>query len=119
MIWMVGIGAGIGSIARLYLLEVAPKIFGQGRNWMVMLINLLAALLMGFLFGLHLNQASSLFWMTGILGGFSTFSAPIVELADGLLEQSQRMGVLLKTGLAFIGGIPILVLGYWLAQILV
>lgn len=114
---LAGLGAVIGSMGRFSLLEIAPKVFGTASDWMVMVINLTAAFLIGILFGMHLPVLQNTFWATGIMGGYSTFSTPIVELANGLPNQSERTRVLLKTVLAFAGGVPVLLVGFWLGSL--
>ncbi|MDR3241154.1 MAG: CrcB family protein [Lactobacillaceae bacterium] len=118
IILMAGFGAIFGSILRFALLNLAPRVFGAASAWMVMVINLSAALLIGITFGLHLSELTNTFCATGILGGYSTFSAPIVELADSLSDPSQRWRAFWKTILAFIGGIPVLLIGMWLASVM-
>jgi CrcB protein len=83
-----------------------------------MVINLSAALLIGLAYGCHLETSANIFWATGILGGYSTFSAPVVELANAMSTPSDRPFVLVKTAIAFIGGIPVLLLGAWLGSLL-
>lgn len=116
-ILIAGMGAVIGSWARFGLLELAPKIFGKASSWMVMVINLSAALLMGITYSLSLTLPWHTFVASGIIGGYSTFSSPIVTLADGITVAGERRFVIFKTLLTFIGGIPVLLLGMWLGQL--
>ncbi|MGN1294211.1 fluoride efflux transporter FluC [Weissella soli] len=113
---MAGGGAFFGSIGRYALLQWAPKWFGKASKWMVMVINLSAAFLIGLAYGLKLGDVASAFWMAGILGGYSTFSAPIIELVDALQAPSELPLVVGKTVLAFAGGLPVLMAGIWVAQ---
>ena len=101
-----GLGAIFGSMARFSLLELAPKVFGKASAWMVMVINLSAALLIGFAYGMQLPVMQNTFWATGILGGYSTFSTPIVALANGLQNPGERVNIIGQTLLAFVWGVP-------------
>ncbi|TYC50158.1 camphor resistance protein CrcB [Weissella muntiaci] len=119
LILLAGFGAIFGSILRFLMLELANRWFADIAIWMVMIINLSASLLIGIAFGMHLQAGVNVFWATGILGGYSTFSAPIVELADALEknDRSQRNLVELKTIIAFVGGIGMLLLGVALTKL--
>lgn len=60
---LVGCGAGMGATARFAF----TQLLGAGA-WPVVIINVIGCLLMGRL-------RPGLFWGTGVLGGFTTFSA--------------------------------------------
>ncbi|QTH60871.1 fluoride efflux transporter family protein [Corynebacterium hindlerae] len=59
----VGCGAGIGAVARFALTQALGPVV-----WVTIAINVLGCFLMGRL-------RPGLFWGTGVLGGFTTFSA--------------------------------------------
>ncbi|MDR3189844.1 MAG: CrcB family protein [Lactobacillaceae bacterium] len=115
-ILIAGLGAMVGSWLRYGLLTIAPRVFGPAKSWMIMVINLSAALLIGITFGMHLSTLQNAFWAVGILGGYSTFSAPIVELADAFSHPGELPMVLTKILIAFIGGVPILLIGVWVGK---
>ena len=74
----VALGGAIGSAAR-YLTNVgAARLFGAGFPWGTIIVNVAGSFLMGLLVAL-LAQRDAMrlvpFLMTGILGGFTTFSA--------------------------------------------
>ncbi|MFL1695949.1 fluoride efflux transporter FluC [Weissella kandleri] len=112
-----GSGAALGSIARYWLLERLPEKFPKLQNWKVVILNLIAIFLMGYVTGLGLNSTWSSFIATGMIGGFSTYSTPIIELANSITaDHDQQLGpVLLKSVIMFIGGFPILWLAIYLA----
>lgn len=118
LILLAGFGAIFGSIFRFLLLELGERYFGEAASWMVMIINLSASFLIGIAFALHLQSSMNVFWATGILGGYSTFSAPIVELADAFErnERGDRTLIEIKTLVAFLGGLVMLFLGIIVAK---
>jgi fluoride exporter len=85
----VAIGGAIGSVLR-YLMVV-----GLGAPMATMVVNVLGSFAMGFLFILLVNRTSfSPLLMTGVLGGFTTFSAFSLD-ALRLWEGGQGLHALL------------------------
>lgn len=79
---LVFLGAGIGGALRHGVNLVSPRWFGLGFPAGTMLINILGSGLMGLIAGwlafktqTGWSQPVTLFLTTGILGGFTTFSA--------------------------------------------
>ncbi|HEX2449894.1 MAG TPA: fluoride efflux transporter CrcB [Gemmatimonadales bacterium] len=78
---MVGAGGFIGSIARYYLSGAVLHASGAARfPWGTLAVNTLGCLVIGILGGLaehfHLfSPATRLLLFTGVLGGFTTYSA--------------------------------------------
>ncbi len=74
----VAIGGAIGASAR-YLTNVgATRLIGHGFPWGTLIVNVLGSVLMGVLvvaLAKRGGTALAPFYMTGILGGFTTFSA--------------------------------------------
>ncbi len=75
----------------------------------VLFANLLGCMLVGALRGisesLHVfNETSSLFLFTGLLGGFTTFSAFSMETID-LLQRGQFAGATIYVGVSVVAGI--------------
>lgn len=74
-------GGGIGSVLRLGVYRLARLWLPAGFPWGTLAVNVLGGLLAGLLTGWLLSrsvgasEAPSLFLMTGVLGGFTTFSA--------------------------------------------
>jgi fluoride exporter len=74
----VALGGALGASAR-YLTNIgAARVFGAGFPWGTVIVNVAGSFLMGLLVAL-LAQRDAMrlvpFLMTGILGGFTTFSA--------------------------------------------
>ena len=79
---LAALGAVVGSLARLqisYLIQSPSELLFP---WATFLVNVIGALVIGFVACLPKimnNQARRHFVVTGILGGFTTFSAIAVE----------------------------------------
>jgi CrcB protein len=78
----VAVGGAIGSVARFWLTGVMTALTGPRFPWGTLLINVLGSLVIGLVAGLTLTPARMgihpdirIFLMTGICGGFTTFSA--------------------------------------------
>jgi CrcB protein len=77
---IVFIGAGIGGALRHGVNVAAVKLFGYGFPFGTLIVNVLGSFLIGLLAGYFafrpgIPQDVRLFLTTGILGGFTTFSA--------------------------------------------
>lgn len=77
---IVFLGAGIGGALRHAVNVAAVRLFGYGFPFGTIIVNVLGSFLMGLLAGCFayrtgLSQHVRLFLTTGILGGFTTFSA--------------------------------------------
>jgi CrcB protein len=77
-LFQVALGGAIGSSARYLTNVAAMRLIGPGFPWGTITVNILGSFLMGALVvALAHKDATRLapFLMTGILGGFTTFSA--------------------------------------------
>ena len=93
---IVFLGAGIGGAGRHGVNVLAAKLFGTHFPAGTLIINVFGCLLMGliagvFAFKVSLPQEARLFLTTGILGGFTTFSAFSLDAA--LLWERGEMGL--------------------------
>lgn len=83
---LVALGGGIGAAARYGVNVGSTKFLGGGFPWHTLIVNVLGCFIMGVLteaIALRLNVTNDmrLFLMTGILGGFTTFSAFALDFA--------------------------------------
>ncbi len=108
----------MGSILRyscsLYLAQSLSHLV----TYPTALINLVGSLLMGILIAVgqvRLGQHVSLFLMTGILGGFTTYSAFSAETFH-LLREEFYLSALSYVALTLIGGLVALSVGYFSAR---
>ena len=79
-------GAGIGGALRHGVNVASARLFGYGFPYGTLIVNVLGSFLMGVLAGYFLlrtgaPQSVRLFLTTGILGGFTTFSAFSLDAA--------------------------------------
>ena len=92
------LGGGIGAGAR-YLVNVgAARCLGAGFPWSTIIFNIAGCFAMGVLAEVMANRfpdaaAARVFLMTGILGGFTTFSAFSLDTA-ALIGQERRTAAL-------------------------
>ncbi len=85
VLW-VALGGGIGAAARHGVNVWSGRVLGTEFPWHTLIVNLLGCFLMGLLIGLmalklNLSQEARAFLATGILGGFTTFSAFSLDVA--------------------------------------
>jgi CrcB protein len=89
----VALGGAIGSVGRFWLAGAMTALTGPRFPWGTLLINVLGSLVIGLVAGITLTPARvamhpdiRIFLMTGICGGFTTFSAfslQTLELLQG------------------------------------
>lgn len=93
---LVGLGGGLGSIARYLCQRWVVLSYPSHFPWGTLLVNITGCLLIGIFWGLTFrsftaNEHWKLFLMTGICGGFTTFSAFTLE--GMALWNGQRTGL--------------------------
>ena len=91
-VFWVALGGAVGSAGR-YAISLIP--LKGGFPTLTLATNVLGALLIGFIVGLAIDRESltpnaTLFWKTGVCGGFTTFSTFSLE-AFGLLENKSYL----------------------------
>jgi CrcB protein len=98
---MIGSGSFIGGILRYLLSQYIQVRNSSLFPWGTLAVNIMGCLLIGVVFGLaekgNMTQTLKLFLTTGILGGFTTFSAFSVETFT-LLRSGQQV-----VAIAYIG----------------
>ena len=85
---LVFIGGGIGSAARHGVNILCARLFGLNFPWGTFAVNLIGSFAIGWLAayfafraGADWTQSARLFLITGILGGFTTFSSFSLDFA--------------------------------------
>ena len=112
----VGMGGALGAIGR-WGLSLLP--FRGEFPLLTLVTNLLGAVLIGFIAGWagrgRLSPGWTLFWKTGVCGGFTTFSTFSVETA-GLLQSGKTGLAMLYTALSLLLGVTVVLLGQRLVR---
>lgn len=90
------VGSGIGGVLRWQAGAAALRWFGPSFPWGTLAVNISGSTVMGFLAALFLSRAGAaewqtarLFLLTGVLGGYTTFSAFSLETI-ALWEQGKH-----------------------------
>jgi CrcB protein len=83
---LVFIGGGLGSTLRYFVNVVIPRLLGADFPYHTFIINITGSTVMGLIAGYFAfrgdaSQSWRLFLMTGILGGYTTFSAYSLDAA--------------------------------------
>jgi CrcB protein len=116
----VALGGAFGCCARLGINQIVHERFGQAFPLATLIINVSGCLAMGFLFFYTLEQISlspvmRLAIITGVLGGFTTFSAFGIETL--LLVQDNKLNqAVLYVTLSVVLGLAAVFTGAWLAR---
>lgn len=116
-ILFIATGAALGALAR-WQLGIWLNSLSQAVGFGTLLANWLGCLLIGIALGLHLQDSAKLFFITGFLGSFTTFSTFSAEVVQALAAQKWLAAVGLIS-LHLLGGIAATVLGFWLAGYIV
>ncbi|MGB5945903.1 fluoride efflux transporter FluC [Paenisporosarcina sp.] len=108
----VAIGGFFGAISRY---AISLKIQGMTG---ILLVNCLGSLLMGL--SLHIAIQTNwiaIFWITGFLGAFTTFSTFAVQFVESWskAEQSKAISYAMLT---LIGGFIFVTIGWWIGNFL-
>ena len=78
---LIFLGGGLGSVLRFAIYQLARWWLPPGFPWGTLAVNVMGGLAAGSVAGWLLARSAggadsmSLFWVTGLLGGFTTFSA--------------------------------------------
>jgi fluoride exporter len=111
----VAVGGAIGSVARFWLTGAMAALTGPRFPWGTLLINVLGSFVIGLVAGLTLTSDRvgmhpdiRIFLMTGVCGGFTTFSAFSLQT----LELLQGGDVVPALGYA-VGSVVFCVIGTW------
>jgi CrcB protein len=118
-LFLVAVGGAIGSGIRHLTNIGALRLVGPNYPWGTMAINIVGSFAMGLFIATMMRRGGSnevrLFVATGILGGFTTFSAFSLDFATlwGRGATSPAVGYALAS---VIGAILALFVGLWLAR---
>jgi len=103
---LVAIGGALGSMLRHWLsvtfhefdIDLFPfELMPSNFPWATLGINVSGSLLIGFIANLpveYISRDARLFFMTGVLGGYTTFSSFSLQQLDMFMEGDLGLGVL-------------------------
>ena len=116
---LVVVGGGIGAGIRHLTNIGALRLVGPNFPWGTMAINIVGSFAMGLFIAMLMRRGGSnelrMFVATGILGGFTTFSAFSLDFAT-LWERGATLPAFGYALASVIGAIIALFLGLWLAR---
>jgi len=107
MNWLaVALGGSIGALARFGAFQVWKRFIPSiPMFWATLMVNVIGCLLIGYLFAYVTAKSTSesfkLFWMVGVLGGFTTFSAFGLDI----FQMMQSKGWMFTSGYFLLHGI--------------
>lgn len=107
-ILLVGLGGGLGSIARYVCQRWFSMQYMHSFPWGTFAVNIAGCFLIGLFWGISFktfdsNESWKLFLMTGICGGFTTFSAFTLEGIGLMREQKMLLFFLYAAGSVVVG----------------
>ncbi len=107
-------GGALGAGARYLVYQHVTRLWGAAFPWATMIINIVGSLLIGVLVAILLERLPDttglrVFLITGILGGFTTFSAFSFEVVE-LIERAEITYALLYLA----GSVVLSVAACWL-----
>jgi len=119
LVLLVALGGAIGSALRYLVSLAAAWLFGVGFPWGTLAVNIAGSLAMGLVIGLaaskfQLTNELRVFIATGVLGGFTTFSAFSLDFA--LLFERRDYGL---AGLYLAGSVGLSILALFAGLYLV
>jgi CrcB protein len=106
-------GGAVGAGARHLVGRATLGLFGPGFPWGTLTVNLVGGLLMGLLAGTLVRTGGSETWRlllgTGVLGGFTTFSAFSLDVVT--IAERGQLGVAALYVLASVAGAIVALVG--------
>ncbi len=119
---LVMLGGSIGALSRYGVSLLAVKLFGTRFPWGTLMVNLAGCFLIGLAFALAergsgvMNPSIRLFFVTGYLGGLTTFSTYALETTNAVSAQSSMVAVFNFAANNLLG-VALVLLGMWVVRI--
>jgi CrcB protein len=118
---LVMMGGGLGSLSRYGITLLSVKLFGFRFPWGTLIVNLTGCFLIGLSFALAersslMNPTVRLFFVTGFLGGLTTFSTYGYESFNAIYMGNQWIAI---GNVVFnnVAGLSLVYLGFRLGNI--
>ena len=117
---IVALGGSIGAIARYFVVILAQNTWGASFPYGTLIVNIVGCFLAGFFLTVLIGRFSAeqylrLFFFTGFLGAFTTFSSFAAESLF-LFEQGQWQKLLINIMVNNIGSLVMVLMGTILAR---
>lgn len=117
---LVALGGAIGAVLRHLAGLAAMRLLGTGFPWGTMFVNVAGSLAMGILIAVLAKRSGTpseirLFLATGVLGGFTTFSAFSLDVAV-LWERGEAASAFGYVVASVVVSIAALFAGLWLVR---
>ena len=122
MLIAIAVGGGVGALGRHFLSTAIVGLFGTAFPWGIFVVNILGGFLMGVIVELgalkfDYSLETRAFLTTGLLGGFTTFSAFSLDASLLIVRGDWVAAVLYVVGSALLS-ILALFAGLWLVRML-
>jgi CrcB protein len=109
---LVALGGAAGSVLRYLTSVMAIELLGPAFPWGTLAVNAIGSLVIGAMAGADVEGQARLLFVTGLLGGFTTFSAFSLE-ATMLWSRAPVLSVAYVAASVILGGAFCLA-GFWL-----
>ncbi|MEQ1868072.1 MAG: fluoride efflux transporter CrcB [Alphaproteobacteria bacterium] len=119
-VFAIALGGALGAVGRYALSSQVTQWMGAGFPWGILLVNVVGCFVMGVIVelsavSLNLSPEMRAFLTTGILGGFTTFSAFALDTAV-LVERGDMASAAAYVAASVLGSIAALFLGLALVR---
>ena len=118
---LVAFGGSIGAVSRYGISLFANRIFGAGFPVGTLIVNLTGCFLIGLSFSLAeqklIGPNIRLFFVTGFLGGLTTFSTYAIESVIAGRE-GMHLAALANLAANNIAGLSLVLVGLWLGRLI-
>ena len=119
LILAIAVGGALGAVARYKAGYWLSQVLGHGFPWGTLAVNIIGSFLMGLLVEgaavrWHLDGNLKALLMTGLLGGFTTFSTFSLDVVT-LLQRDQ----ILLAGVYLLGSVIVSILALFLGILLI
>ncbi len=122
IVFWVAVGGGLGASARYGVNILFARLFGQGFPWHTLVENVLGCFIMGLLtelmaLKLNVSQEVRALLTTGVLGGFTTFSAFSLDFAL-LIEKKATFHAVAYAAASVLGSLLAVFAGLYLVRMM-
>jgi CrcB protein len=118
-VW-IALGSALGGVARYACSGLAARLIGETFPWGTLIVNVTGSFVIGFVATLsepdgryYLSSTARQFLMTGICGGYTTFSSFSLQTLNLV-----RDGEWLPAGANIVGSVVLCLAAVWLGHIL-